>query len=155
MAIIWALLPRRPERKASSWASVVRTPSQPTRRATASRTSSSAWWVSCEHRDRARARAVDLGVPRTGVADRVRERVFEEELVLVTAFALPRFPDAAQLSAVPFLAFRQGCSYRQRIELLLAARGELDEGKRKAEGDIAHAMKVASKHNYNGAGCRA
>ncbi|WP_046238398.1 LysR substrate-binding domain-containing protein, partial [Delftia tsuruhatensis] len=50
-------------------------------------------------------------------------RVFEEELVLVTAFALPRFPDAAQLSAVPFLAFRQGCSYRQRIELLLAARG--------------------------------
>ena len=50
-------------------------------------------------------------------------RVFEEELVLVTAFALPRFPDAAQLSAMPFLAFRQGCSYRQRIELLLAARG--------------------------------
>ncbi|CAB5684087.1 HTH-type transcriptional regulator gltR [Delftia tsuruhatensis] len=50
-------------------------------------------------------------------------KVFEEELVLVTAFALQRFPDAAQLSAMPFLAFRQGCSYRQRIELLLAARG--------------------------------
>jgi DNA-binding transcriptional LysR family regulator len=50
-------------------------------------------------------------------------KVFEEELVLVTAFALPQFPDAAQLSATPFLAFRQGCSYRQRIELLLAASG--------------------------------
>lgn len=50
-------------------------------------------------------------------------KVFEEELVLVTAFALQCFPDAAQLSAMPFLAFRQGCSYRQRIELLLAARG--------------------------------
>ncbi|MDR0227333.1 MAG: LysR family transcriptional regulator [Burkholderiaceae bacterium] len=50
-------------------------------------------------------------------------RVFEEELVLVTAYALEHFPGSAQLSAAPFLAFRQGCSYRQRIELLLAAQG--------------------------------
>ena len=37
----------------------------------------------------------------------------------------------------------------------LGAFGDDDEGQRKAEGDIAHAMKVAEKHNQNGAGCRA
>lgn len=50
-------------------------------------------------------------------------RVFEEELVLVTASPMEAFPKAAELSAMPFLAFRQGCSYRQRIELLLATQG--------------------------------
>jgi hypothetical protein len=40
-------------------------------------------------------------------------------------------------------------------ENALGAFGGDDEAKRKAEGDIAHAMKVAAKHNYNGAGCRA
>lgn len=49
--------------------------------------------------------------------------VFREELVLVSAYPLPAFPTPAELCAMPFLAFRQGCSYRQRIELLLAARG--------------------------------
>jgi hypothetical protein len=27
------------------------------------------------------------------------------------------------------------------------------EARKKAEGDIAHAMKIAAKHNYNGPGC--
>lgn len=53
--------------------------------------------------------------------------VFEEELVLVTARertdSRTDFPEAAALGAMPFLAFRQGCSYRQRIELLMAAFG--------------------------------
>jgi len=49
--------------------------------------------------------------------------VFEEELVLVTSHPTQHFPQAAELSAMPFLAFRQGCSYRQRIELLVAAQG--------------------------------
>ena len=49
--------------------------------------------------------------------------VFREELVLVSGQPLPDFPSAAQLGNAVFLAFRQGCSYRQRIELLMAARG--------------------------------
>lgn len=49
--------------------------------------------------------------------------VFQEELVLVSSAVLHGFPSALQLSSTPFLAFRQGCSYRQRIELMLAAHG--------------------------------
>lgn len=49
--------------------------------------------------------------------------VFREELVLVSARPLAAFPTPLQLCASPFLAFRQGCSYRQRIELLLASQG--------------------------------
>ena len=49
--------------------------------------------------------------------------VFREELVLVSGQPLQRFPSAAELGNAVFLAFRQGCSYRQRIELLMAARG--------------------------------
>lgn len=49
--------------------------------------------------------------------------VFREELVLVSVAPLAAFPTAEQLSSTPFLAFRQGCSYRQRIELLLASQG--------------------------------
>ena len=49
--------------------------------------------------------------------------VFHEELVLVSARPLPRWPAGAQWLDTPFLAFRQGCSYRQRVELLLAAHG--------------------------------
>ena len=58
----------------------------------------------------------------------------------------------------------EGCA---RIELVVAvhtlashfenalyAFGDDCEARRKAEGDIAHAMKVAARHNYNGAGCR-
>lgn len=40
-------------------------------------------------------------------------------------------------------------------ENALGSFGGDHEARRKAEGDIAHAMKVASRHNYNGAGCRA
>ncbi|MGW8420089.1 MULTISPECIES: LysR substrate-binding domain-containing protein [Comamonas] len=49
--------------------------------------------------------------------------VFREELVLVSGQPLTRFPTAAEFSSSVFLAFRQGCSYRQRIELLMASMG--------------------------------
>ena len=49
--------------------------------------------------------------------------VFTETLVLVSATPMARFPSPEVLSRRPFLAFRQGCSYRQRIELLLASQG--------------------------------
>ena len=48
---------------------------------------------------------------------------FREELVLVSAAPLAQLPPPEQLLASTFLAFRQGCSYRQRIELLLSACG--------------------------------
>ena len=49
--------------------------------------------------------------------------VFQEELVLVSPQRLRTLPAAEVLLHTPFLAFRQGCSYRQRIELLLASQG--------------------------------
>ena len=49
--------------------------------------------------------------------------VFREELVLVSGQPLERFPTPQEFCASVFLAFRQGCSYRQRIELLMAAMG--------------------------------
>lgn len=49
--------------------------------------------------------------------------VFEEELVLVSGNAMTALPAPDVLLHTPFLAFRQGCSYRQRIELLLASQG--------------------------------
>lgn len=49
--------------------------------------------------------------------------VFREELVLVSGQPLARFPTADEFCASVFLAFRQGCSYRQRIELLMASMG--------------------------------
>lgn len=48
---------------------------------------------------------------------------FEESLVLVRDRPMPALPTPAALAATPFMAFRQGCHYRQRIELLLAAFG--------------------------------
>lgn len=50
-------------------------------------------------------------------------KVFSERLVLVSAQPLTRMPSTETLLSATFLAFRQGCSYRQRIELLLAAQG--------------------------------
>ncbi|SDU30217.1 LysR substrate-binding domain-containing protein [Halopseudomonas salegens] len=50
-------------------------------------------------------------------------RAFVEELVLVTDKPLDRLPTSAEWFSSSFLAFRQGCSYRQRIELLLSAAG--------------------------------
>ena len=49
--------------------------------------------------------------------------LFKEELVLVSGQPLASFPTPDEFSASVFLAFRQGCSYRQRIELLMAAMG--------------------------------
>jgi DNA-binding transcriptional LysR family regulator len=49
--------------------------------------------------------------------------LFKEELVLVSQQPLTSFPTPDEFSAGVFLAFRQGCSYRQRIELLMAAMG--------------------------------
>lgn len=49
--------------------------------------------------------------------------VFQEELVLVGPAPLQALPSPEVLLRTPFLAFRQGCSYRQRIELLLASQG--------------------------------
>jgi DNA-binding transcriptional LysR family regulator len=49
--------------------------------------------------------------------------VFQEELVLVGPVPMQGLPSPDVLLQTPFLAFRQGCSYRQRIELLLASQG--------------------------------
>ncbi|GGH64178.1 LysR family transcriptional regulator [Comamonas phosphati] len=49
--------------------------------------------------------------------------VFREELVLVGGQPLTRFPSGREFCASAFLAFRQGCSYRQRVELLMASQG--------------------------------
>lgn len=51
------------------------------------------------------------------------QAVFQEELVLVGPTPLQGLPPPEVLLHTPFLAFRQGCSYRQRIELLLASQG--------------------------------
>lgn len=50
-------------------------------------------------------------------------KAFSEQLVLVAAQPLESLPSVERLRSVPFLAFRQGCSYRQRIEMLLASCG--------------------------------
>ncbi len=52
-----------------------------------------------------------------------QKAVFAEQLVLVSHQPLPALPTAETLSQSTFLAFRQGCSYRQRIELLMAQQG--------------------------------
>ncbi|WP_249979129.1 LysR family transcriptional regulator [Vreelandella olivaria] len=49
--------------------------------------------------------------------------VFSEQLVLVGPKPMSSMPSSEQWLASTFLAFRQGCSYRQRIELLLASYG--------------------------------
>lgn len=51
------------------------------------------------------------------------QAVFQEELVLVSPTPLQQLPAPEVFLRTPFLAFRQSCSYRQRIELLLASRG--------------------------------
>jgi len=50
-------------------------------------------------------------------------KAFSEELVLVVPSPQTKMPATEELLTSTFLAFRQGCSYRQRIELLLASRG--------------------------------
>lgn len=48
---------------------------------------------------------------------------FTESLVLVSDQPMTALPGPDQLAGTPFMAFRQGCHYRQRIELLLAEHG--------------------------------
>ena len=50
-------------------------------------------------------------------------KAFSEELVLVGSMPMTTMPSSQALLASAFMAFRQGCSYRQRIELLLASYG--------------------------------
>ena len=50
-------------------------------------------------------------------------KAFSEQLVLVGSTPMTQMPSSQALLTSAFLAFRQGCSYRQRIELLLAAQG--------------------------------
>ena len=55
--------------------------------------------------------------------DLVQERIFDEELVLVTA---PRLRDLRNIMAqreMKIVVLRLGCSYRQRLETVLARRG--------------------------------
>jgi DNA-binding transcriptional LysR family regulator len=55
--------------------------------------------------------------------DLTEEVVFREELMLVTAPALRRLDDLDRQRELKIVVFRLGCSYRQRLENLLAQRG--------------------------------
>jgi DNA-binding transcriptional LysR family regulator len=55
-------------------------------------------------------------------ADLSEEAVFREELMLVTAPGLRR-PDLERQRTLKIIVFRRGCSYRQRLENLLARQG--------------------------------
>jgi DNA-binding transcriptional LysR family regulator len=56
----------------------------------------------------------------------VHETVFREELVLVTAPSIAGLPDVGRAGVLKMLVLRVGCSYRQRLESLLASRGIVD-----------------------------
>jgi DNA-binding transcriptional LysR family regulator len=49
--------------------------------------------------------------------------IFREELVVVTAPTIPSLTGLAARSDLKLVVFRAGCSYRQRLEALLARRG--------------------------------
>jgi DNA-binding transcriptional LysR family regulator len=53
----------------------------------------------------------------------VQERVFTEELVLVTSRATQSLKDLAKLPDLRTIVFQLGCSYRQRLETILAGMG--------------------------------
>lgn len=53
------------------------------------------------------------------------EVVFREELVLVTSPSLRRVEDVAAALNLKTVVFRLGCSYRQRLDTLLASLGAL------------------------------
>nr|WP_282961844.1 LysR family transcriptional regulator [Plastoroseomonas hellenica] len=55
--------------------------------------------------------------------DLVEDTVFREELMLVTAAGCRGIEDLDQQRALKIIVFRRGCSYRQRLEALLARRG--------------------------------
>lgn len=56
-------------------------------------------------------------------ADLLEEPVFREELMLVTSPSVRRLDDLDQQRELKIIVFRHGCSYRQRLENLLARRG--------------------------------
>ena len=53
----------------------------------------------------------------------IEEAVFSEELVVVTAPSVRSFDEVARRSGLKIVVLRTGCSYRQRLETILAARG--------------------------------
>lgn len=59
-------------------------------------------------------------------ADLAKESVFREELALVTAPAISGLQQLGRAGALKILVLRIGCSYRQRLETLLASRGIVD-----------------------------
>ncbi|WP_076591433.1 LysR substrate-binding domain-containing protein [Herminiimonas arsenitoxidans] len=50
-------------------------------------------------------------------------KAYKEELVLVSATPLTVMPSAEELASSTFLVFGQGCSYRQRVDVLLSDSG--------------------------------
>jgi DNA-binding transcriptional LysR family regulator len=56
-------------------------------------------------------------------ADILEEPVFQEELMLVTSPSLRRLEDLDMQRDLKIIVFRHGCSYRHRLEHLLARRG--------------------------------
>jgi DNA-binding transcriptional LysR family regulator len=55
--------------------------------------------------------------------DVIKETVFREELVIVTAPSMTSLSELGRISGLKILVLRVGCSYRQRLETLLASRG--------------------------------
>lgn len=58
--------------------------------------------------------------------DLLHETVFREELVLLTPAAIGGLQELARVKSLKLAVLRVGCSYRQRLETLLAARGIVD-----------------------------
>jgi DNA-binding transcriptional LysR family regulator len=56
-------------------------------------------------------------------AELAEETIFREELVMVTTRAVRRIDDALKKPGLKIVVLRLGCSYRQRLEQLLAKRG--------------------------------
>ena len=56
----------------------------------------------------------------------ITETVFREELVIVTAPSITSLDDLGCSGGLKILVLRVGCSYRQRLEALLASRGIAD-----------------------------
>ena len=55
--------------------------------------------------------------------DLAEESIFREELVLVTAPGIRQPPDLASQARLKIVVLRAGCSYRQRLEAILAVKG--------------------------------
>jgi DNA-binding transcriptional LysR family regulator len=59
-------------------------------------------------------------------AELAQEIMFQEDLVIVTAPGIQGLPDIGRSGALKILVLRVGCSYRQRLETVLASRGIVD-----------------------------